>query len=808
MGTTQEENFRPFEKGSLRLPPRFCQYAAGPCDQDFTDVRDAVAFFVFPSKPEAIATTLDLTVKHLKYNRRDGHWRSWRDLPVGGRLIFCEICKSCRFSQSVVADVTTLNFNLLFEIGFAIGLGLPVIPVRDTTYLTNKREFDELGILDTLGYQDFVNSTGLADAVAKCVPGVAVPAPPARIFHETPLYVLKGPIQTDGAVRLMATLKKSALRFRTYDPIETPRLSLFEARRQVSGSIGVVAHLLSPQRQGAVVHNALCALICGMAMAEQKVVLMLQEENAPQPLDYRDVVQAYSAADNIPQILEGSIRLVVQHFQRPAELQARAPEKALEKLDLGDPAAENEIAGLHNYFVPTGHFTLARQGHSRLIVGRKGTGKTAMFYAIRNSAGHSHSTLVLDLKPEGHQFTKLREAVLEGLSDGLQEHTMTAFWNYMLLAEIAHKIVWEEASYAQRDGGRLKRWEAVHGVYSGLGLCEDDDLSQRLLKEVDRVAQNFAEKGVIGPRDNITELVYRGDVATLEKAIASYLKEKDTVWLLIDNLDKSWPTRGTTAMDILIVRALLEAARKLQQQLQAKDVKLQCLVFVRTDVFEHLVAETPDKGKDSPIRLDWDDPEVFEEVVRRRIETSTDLSGSFRDIWPRLFETHISAEDSFRYMLDRTLMRPRDLIQFLQRAIEVAVNRGHTRVKTEDILQAEHSYSDDLLLTTGAEIGDTRPQLREILFEFERAPCTLTRSAVVSYLVKGGIPPEGIDATIELLVWFGFLGVLSPERGEAEYAYEVRYNVRRLLHPMKNGTALFSIHPGFRSALGAKEHGA
>jgi len=31
--------------------------------------------------------------------------------------------------------------------------------------------------------------------------------------------------------------------------------------------------------------------------------------------------------------------------------------------------------------------------------------------------------------------------------------------------------------------------------------------------------------------------------ATLDDALAPYLKDKDGVWVLIDNLDKGWPTR-------------------------------------------------------------------------------------------------------------------------------------------------------------------------------------------------------------------------------------------------------------------------
>jgi len=70
-------------------------------------------------------------------------------LPVPGQVIFCEICKSFRNSAAVVCDVTTLNFNVLFELGFAIGLGLPVLPIRDGSYDISRLDFDSLGLLDS-----------------------------------------------------------------------------------------------------------------------------------------------------------------------------------------------------------------------------------------------------------------------------------------------------------------------------------------------------------------------------------------------------------------------------------------------------------------------------------------------------------------------------------------------------------------------------------------------------------------------------------------------------------------------------------
>ncbi|MBZ5589707.1 MAG: hypothetical protein LAO05_14210 [Acidobacteriia bacterium] len=753
------------------------------------------------SHPPQIAATIEAAVERLRATRSESNWRTWKDLPISGRIIFCEICKAARFATSIVADVTTLNFNLLFEIGFSIGLGRPVLLVRDTSYMASKRDFDELGVLDTIGYLDFANSEQLSDRLNLALPGQPIPRPPVRLFSETPLYVLKGPVNTDGAVKLLSTLKKSALRFRTYDAVETPRLSLFEARRQVSGSVGIVAHLLSPERRGALVHNALCALLAGVAMAEQKVVVMLQEEAIDQPLDYRDVVQSYAIPDHIPALLERSIRLVVQQLQKPVESSVVLPEGVLEKLDLGDPAAENEIGGLREYFVQTGQFQGARHGHSRLVVGRKGTGKTALFYAVRASVGRGHSNLVLDLRPEGHQFLKLRETVLGALSPGVQEHTMTAFWTFILLAEIAHKIIWDERAFSQRDPERFERWRAIERIYGVLGLDVEDDLSQRLLKQVDRIEVEFAAKGAVGPRDRVTDIIFKGDIRSLEAALSAYLQEKEAVWLLIDNLDKGWPTRGTKATDIVILRALLEAARKLQQQFEVRSVELRCLVFLRTDVYEHLVQETPDKGKDSAIRLDWDDPQVFEEIVRKRVAASTALTGQFREIWPRLFDSHIGAEDSFRFMLERTLMRPRDILQFLQRAIEVAVNRSHNRVTESDIRQAEQSYSEDLLLTTAFEIADTQPSLDGVVFAFRGVPKVMSRGDLERVLNSAGVPEDSWAQVIELLAWFGFLGVTDSDADAAQYSYEVRYNVDRLLHRFRSGTARAAIHPGYRAAL-------
>jgi len=786
----------------LHSPPAFCQYAGEACDKDFNEIVVTQGLFLYPSNPKTIAATIEAAKKQLDGGANK--WRSWSDLDTTGRIIYCEICKAMRGATTVFADVTTLNFNVLFEIGFCIGLGVPVRPIRDSTYGMDKRKFEDLGVLDTLGYIDFSNADELAEQV-RDASGPTLGHLPKKTYRESPVYVLKGPVATQGTVTLMPALKKSRVKFREHDPGETPQTSLHAQWKQIHGSFGVIANLLTPKRDAALTHNALCAFLCGIAMAEQKAVLLLQEEEAPaQPIDYRELILRWSDPDKIPGLITPTINQVFERMQDVDAGGVALPSGILEQVDFGAPAAENEIAGLQDYFVQTGQFRLAAQGHGRLVVGRKGAGKTAMFYGVRQAVRRGHETLVLDLKPEGFQFTRLREAVLEELSPGQQEQTVSAFWTYVLLAEIAHKILRKPSEYraAELDPKRFESYQALEKAYFVHELASEGDLSRRLLRQIDRLADRFGGAGDITARTDLAELVYGGDIRSLNDAVAAYVaKEKDELWLLIDNLDKSWATRGATAEDILIVSGLLEATGKLEHQLRRKDVDFHCLVFIRTDVLERLNQSSPDRGKETSINLEWDDPLLFRDIIRRRIVASTDLDGDFDELWRQIAEPLVGIEDSFNYIIHRTLMRPRDLLMFVQRAQQVALSRSHERITAEDIQHAEIGYSEEALLWMGYEMEDTHPGISDSILAFQGAVGAMSREEVTQTLTRGNVELGSVDHAVDLLLWFGFLGVRLGS-GEELYAHAVHFSLRRLNHPVEAGNGKFVIHPTFRVALG------
>jgi hypothetical protein len=691
----------------------------------------------------------------------------------------------------------------LFEIGFAIGLGIPVLPIRDTSFLKDAKVFNELGLIDTLGYFDFQNSAELAKGIlSRGRPAQVIPQL-QPVDMERPLYVMKSPVQSEGMVRLMSAVKKSGLRFRSFDPRESSRLSLHEAFKQVSSSLGIIVHLMSPERADASAHNARCAFVGGLALSSGKHVLMLQETVVTQPIDYRDIVRCYDSPKAIPELLIPFIKSVVEMLQETRFVPTSMPLTPLERVDLGDLAAENEILALQSYFVPTGQYNQVKRGHARLVVGRKGAGKTAIFYGVRAAHTQERSHLVLDLKPEGHQLVKLREAILNQMSPGVQQHVLTAFWNYLLLMEIAHKIIHTEQQAAYRDINIRMFYEDVKRAYGAHTTTdtEQGDFSERLLALVDDIVERKESISDVSQSGEVTQLIYRSDIRQLNNAISGYMtaSRKDDIWLLFDNIDKGWPIFDVRREDVAIITSLLEATRKLQRQFENRSLELRAVVFLRNDIYQHLILDPADRGKENPAILDWNDPETLKEMLRRRIALSTGLEASFDELWRVFFASHVQGEESFSYLLERTLMRPREVLRFARDCVNVAVNRRHEQVTEDDILQAERSYSDDALVDLSLELKDVRPDFANAPYAFIGAQTHLSPSDLGIALLKTGITADQIEKVRELLLWFGFLGIYAyPE--EERYSYQFEHNLQK----MKSGIEQFTycIHPAFRQSLG------
>jgi hypothetical protein len=85
---------------TVSVPPQFCQYAGGACDQDFRTAVHSDLLFLSPSQPESVSATIDEAVNKLAAVIGPGEVVAWRNLVVQGQIIFCEYARASGLRSS------------------------------------------------------------------------------------------------------------------------------------------------------------------------------------------------------------------------------------------------------------------------------------------------------------------------------------------------------------------------------------------------------------------------------------------------------------------------------------------------------------------------------------------------------------------------------------------------------------------------------------------------------------------------------------------------------------------------------------
>ena len=193
----------------------------------------------------------------------------------------------------------------------------------------------------------------------------------------------------------------------------------------------------------------------------------MQHGDDPVPLDYRDLVTRFHSLDQIDDAIAEFAPRVTEAWQTGRELPTGSPGTFLETLNLGASSAENELRDLSYYFLRTDTYQRAQRGDVRLVVGRKGSGKTAVFAQTRDNLRRNKQNIILDLRPEGYKLLKFKEDVLRLLEQGTFYHTITAFWEYVLLLEVCHKLLEKDRERHKRDSTLFEPYRVIADLYEG-----------------------------------------------------------------------------------------------------------------------------------------------------------------------------------------------------------------------------------------------------------------------------------------------------------------------------------------------------
>lgn len=767
-----------------------------------------VGFVAYPASVNMIVDTIRGATQQCD----DPKLTTWEELDIPGKFISSEITNKIDQVDLVIADISRLNFNVTYEIGYAIGKGKRILLIKNRAVHAATPTVKDVGIFDTIGYKEYSTSVELSNYLKNSCDARPIHVTETR-NEKSPIYLVQPKTKTDYDGMITSDVKKSRLYFRSFDPSEASRLAGPEAVRNVAESYGVILHFLPEEHVDAPIHNMRSAFVAGLADGMGKRRVYIQTGETPIPIDYRDFVTHCRFPNEFKEAITELAERVYDDRSSTNILATTVEGSLVETINLGASAAENEITTLGEYYLEIDAYRRAIRKEVRLVTGRKGSGKTAIFFIVRDQVRQHRQNVVVDLKPEGYQLMKLKDAVTGLLSAGTVEHTITAFWEYLLWLEVCYKLLEKDQELHKRDHRLFEPYQQLKATYLTDAYSSNGDFAERLkalLRDiVSIVNERYSGHSAIElSTPEITELVYRHNFQSLKDQIINYLEFKNELWLLFDNIDKGWATHGVKPEDLVILRSLMEATRKIERDLTKQDIEAHTLVFLRNDVFEHLVDETSDRGKETRANVDWSDPDLLKEMLRRRLVRALPedkQNTTFGDLWAHLCVPLVDGEDSAEYLINRSLMRPRSLLDLIGHCRGYAINLGHSKIEKEDIAKGCDAFSNDLLAELDLEIRDVFPTAEHLLYAFIGAKQRLTRPELETILTGHGILNEQLQEVIRILLWFGFIGMVWTD-GSDRYIYSFNYNIKGMDSShnqlLSKSTIRYTINPAFAPALG------
>lgn len=776
-------------------------------------------FFAYPSNPPLIAEVIRRATTEIN-KAQQVKLLPWEELNVSGKLIVDEICRQIERMEIFCADVTGMNPNVMFELGYAISKEKRIWLSIDGSLAESRANFERLKILTTVGIAQCRNSDEMRDHFFKDHPYTELAATvfasaikpvlddtlPESLLH------IKNRNPTEASNQISKLISGIKLPVIVDDPSETTSQTLSWYGKHVYRALGVVCHLSSVRREGALLHNAKCSLVAGLAYGMGRPLLILSEElGCLAPMDYRDLLKEYRTAQEAVKHVKDWCQPIQEKWEKKKSatsdyISKRKLAQGLKEFHFGEYIAENETKDLlTKYFVETAAYKDALQGRQKIFVGRKGTGKTANFTKLAEELKKNRKALVCVVKPVAYELDSLVSMLGQYAGQEMQGFLIESLWKFLLYSEIA-LAAYHELAESPRKGCQ----EFLEFMNNNADLLMTD-FSVRLERCVQKLLRDGENpKEISERRARIANALHSGILKELRIHLGGVLQHKDRISILIDNLDKAWEKdRNLNELSHLFL-GLLGAAGRAERDFQRDDsrhdaLNLSMIIFLRADIFYSIqrIAREPDKI--NHCKMAWDDKELLFRVIEERFVQSHSDSASPAELWQTYFCPTTLGQATREFIYESILPRPRDLVFFVSSAVTTAINRGHGRVEEDDLLQAKRLYSQHALDSLGVEFHGRTTDFEKIAFEFVGSDSVITESEVRQRLLNAGVNEQAVGDNLGELCLLSFLQIETSPNSfslvENPQDLQKKMILSRRLGEQLGLPRRFRIHPAFWSFL-------
>lgn len=457
----------------------------------------------------------------------------------------------------------------------------------------------------------------------------------------------------------------------------------------------------------------------------------------------------------------------------------------------GDGRAEFDHAMLDRSFYEWQDYkTLISSNDRFVVVGRRGTGKSALTYRLaKDWRSQKRATLVM--APAEEQMIGLRSAAAQfGDSVSRIRAGIKIAWRYCLLLELSGLI---EANYKTKDALRLCATTFAHlTAWRRRGDSPFERLRSCLREHLP--ALGSAE-------DRIADLARTLNLNRITEEVSGVLRESGHRYaILVDRLDEGYEPDN---IGIGIVDGIIYG---LDEVRHALDGQVSAIAFLRDNIFRAIEEADGDFSRNiegQVLRLHWDPLELFH-LINKRIRAAFDISQeSDVKAWNRYAHEELRGIDGFKQCLKLTLYRPRDLLALLNFAHLHALKQDRRVLMQVDLEASAQQISrtryDDLVKEYAAVFPGIRSFTQAFVGSSPEITVSDAKQKISDLVAANNIDPIGLqherilggaEGVITALYGVGFFGLIEPGTGRFIFSHDgKRPNLvyddssRLLIHP-------------------------
>jgi len=395
---------------------------------------------------------------------------------------------------------------------------------------------------------------------------------------------------------------------------------------------------------------------------------------------------------------------------------------------LGSGHAEADSEMLAKAFVETADYrALIYTRDFNHVVGRRGTGKSALFQKTTAFLSNNQNTFLVASTPNEHETLALQTALHEMGADYRSGRAILRLaWKIDILLsvfEATHHYKLQrvpEHSYIQT----YKDTHTLLTAPAGAQRCA--------------AILNKFRRGAESANDIPGKIAQELRINWLQDSVREMLTATGRLAVVLwDGLDEGWvPDQVATAILGGLAAAVADFADS--------KVGIHGILFVRDNMFRALAHFDRDFSRHiegSTLRLNWDEHSLLH-LVANRLRAAFDLREVESDVkvWNRFAERGLQDREGFELCLKHTLYRPRDLLVLLNSAYVLAVRQGRHQIVDDDIASTSRSISADRLDDLLKEYDTVFPGLGLFVRVFENQPAFNHYAAILNLLehaIKG-----------------------------------------------------------------------